>query len=232
MAGFPLFTERYLLTLIYSTVSDHPHAASVTDLCYDTHTAVVLVTNTGDRPLSSCNLECLALSIPELNHRIMGYRHAPMLLYPILVWVEILHWDCSNPLRSRVQLPSGSQTRSRPQTAHQSQTAAPAAKLTQHPLLAPSESHSCLTADWLMCDCSFTTASSPEEWTTVTYRDQDFIRSLCPVYYTDDDVDIRGRCSVSDYTAYGQLVFSVHIDFLCEDRLAVSEPSSDSKQEC
>ncbi|KAL7857796.1 hypothetical protein AOLI_G00178980 [Acnodon oligacanthus] len=220
MSEFPPFTERYLLTLIYSTVSDHPHTAS--DICYDTHTAVVRVTNTGDRPLSSCNLECLALSIPELNHRVMGYRHVPMLLYPILVWVESQHWDCSNPMRSRVQLPSGSQTQSRPQTAHQSRTAAPAAKLTQHPLLAPPES----------CESSFTTDSSAEEWTTVTYRDHDFIRSLCPVYYTDDDVDIRCRSSVSDYTAYGQPVFSVHIDFLCEDRLAVSEPSSDSKQEC
>ncbi|KAG9280681.1 hypothetical protein AMEX_G3421 [Astyanax mexicanus] len=228
MAEFIPFTERYLLRLIYYTASGPSSTESGKEQWYETHTALVRVTNTGDKQLSKCNIESLALSIPELNHRAMGYRNVPILLYTILIWVENIPLDLSLPHRTRAQLSSNLYSQPRPQTDCQASTSR-ASPLP--PLLAPSESDCCVTADHPSSDSFFTAGLNHKEWTTVTYRDYDFIRSICPVYSTDDEVDVIWCCSVSDYTAYGQLVFSVDMDFLCEAKQVDSNLSCDGTPE-
>ncbi|XP_035391518.1 uncharacterized protein LOC118242829 [Electrophorus electricus] len=194
-------------------------------LHYETHIATVRVTDTGDERLSESHLESLALSIPELNHRATGKPHAHTFLYPSCLEVVNLPWDSSAPLITGARLTSTPRARPSTPSAHRISSTKTAVKVqtppVQLPLLVQHENDSSYNEDWLKSD----------EWTTVAYKDHDYIRSFCPIYCAGDDVDVVGCCSVSDYTAYGQPVFSVYMDFLCEDSQTGNDLNSDCRQE-
>ncbi|XP_069048111.1 uncharacterized protein [Lepisosteus oculatus] len=52
-----------------------------------------------------------------------------------------------------------------------------------------------------------------EEWVSVQYGGREFLRVFSPVGYAEEE-EVLGRWAVSDYTAYGQLAFSLIADFL------------------
>lgn len=184
------------------------------------YTVATRLSNTEEKPLTKHNLQVLSMSIPELHQRVTG-RPSPFAFH-----TAYLQWDTlpKEPLALQPSTP--------PKTSSPIQHAALAKALRcslgkpagptpatpdKEDLPSSSSQEDGATApDWLKCDGSFIPDISNKEWTMVSFQNEDFMRCISPVVYTDDAGDIAGRCNMTDYTEYGQLVLSVDIDFLQE----------------
>lgn len=190
-----------------------------------TYTVAIRLSNTEEKPLTKHNLQVLSLSIPDLHQRIYG-RSRPLAFHKAYLSWEALPRE-----------PPGLQAFTPPRSSTPTQCTIPP-KAVRHSLGKPacsttttqikealpsssSSSSSCgqgeskaQPSDWLKCDGLFIPDLCHKEWTTVSFQKEDFVRCISPVPYTDTAGDIAGRCNIADYTEYGQLVFSVDVDFL------------------
>lgn len=191
-----------------------------------TYTVAIRLSNTEEKPLTKHNLQVLSLSIPDLHQRISGSPR------PLAFHKAYLSWEALPrvPLGLRVSTPPRSSTPtqctvppkavrrclgmsagSTPATPNND--VLPSSSSSSSPSSAQGESKA-QPSDWLKCDGSFIPDLGNKEWTTVSFEKEDFVRCISPVPYTDTAGDIAGRCNIADYTEYGQLVFSVDVDFL------------------
>lgn len=216
-----------VITLILFDSPTVSAAAAASPSSAKTYVVCVRLANTESKPLSKHNLQVLSLSIPELHRRIAG-RPKPIAFHRAYVHWEALSKDApvrpiSTPRPSSSRLHGLIQYELPPRAARAREglninTPSPTPSPKKVP--APSTSSSCLKAqtqpssDWLQCDGSFIPDVSIKEWSVVSYQSEEFTRCISPLAYTDDAGDIAGRCNVTDYTEYGQLVFSVDVDFL------------------
>ncbi|XP_046878928.1 uncharacterized protein LOC124469585 [Hypomesus transpacificus] len=230
------YTERYLLKLTFyaadcpvlsqSGVLKRPHRIP-------THTVRVRVTNTEERPLTFQNLQCLSLSFPDLYYRLTGNLYAPDLFHLAYLQTDFLSSESYLPARpTECQDPSyrGHTRNTRSCLEHQSV----AEELQQ---VSQGEGESC-TPDWMLCDGSFVPSYPGREWASINHGGQDFSRAFSSVTWTDNALDILGRCNITDYTVYEQFVFSVDVDILHPDHsdrtglISVSrEPSHSPRKE-
>ncbi|XP_062339406.1 uncharacterized protein LOC134037868 [Osmerus eperlanus] len=215
------YTERYLLTLIFyaadspvlsqSGVVKRPH-------CIPAHTVRVRVTNTEERPLTFQNLQSVSLSFPDLYYRLTGNPYAPDLFHLAHLQTDFLSSESYLPARPTECLEHHSVAEELQQVSQ-------------------GEGESC-TPDWMLCDGSFVPSYPGREWASINHGGQDFSRAFSSVTWTDNALDILGRCNITDYTVYEQFVFSVDVDILHPDhsdrtgQISVSrEPSYTPRKE-
>ncbi|KAG5267797.1 hypothetical protein AALO_G00225860 [Alosa alosa] len=219
----------YLADDLSSTINP-PENATMASPHSKTYTVAVRLSNTEEKPLTKHNLQVLSMSIPDLHQRITG---SPQ---PFTFHKAYLQWDavprtCPGPQTStppksssptHCTIPSKSSTPVQciiPPKALRRSLGKP--DITTHATPNKEDQPSCsvqenetTAPDWLKCDGSFIPGLSNKEWTTVSFENEEFVRCISPVAYTDNARDVAGRCNIADYTEYGQLVFSVDVDFL------------------
>ncbi|KAL2102628.1 hypothetical protein ACEWY4_001796 [Coilia grayii] len=225
--------ERYRMKFIFyidngsSSTTNSPETAAVASPRSKSYVVCVRLSNTEAKPLTKHNVQVLSLSIPDLHQRITG-RPRPFVFHKAYLHWEALSREPSAPapnpstpsgqLSSLVQwvLPPKAVRHHRESLANRTPPL-PANPNKEEPPSSSSSSSKKSEAqppDWLQCDGSFIPDVSIKEWAMVSYQGEDFTRCISPLAYTDDAGDIAGRCNVTDYTEYGQLVFSVDVDFL------------------
>ncbi|XP_062374540.1 uncharacterized protein LOC134062525 [Sardina pilchardus] len=253
--------ESYQMRFIFyladdlSSTTDSPGNAAMASPLSQTYTVSVRLSNTEEKPLTKHNLQVLSTSIPELHQRITGSTR------PFSYHKAYLQWDAlprESP-RPQTSTPPKASTPARctipPKSSTPIQCTIPPKALrrslrrpdvtthaTPNKEAQPSSTtwgNETSAPDWLKCDGSFVPGLGNKEWTTVSFQSEEFVRCVSPVAYTDSASDIAGRCNVADYTEYGQLVFSVDVDFLRSaeaggeelTRPTAASPAADSRDE-
>ncbi|XP_023655899.2 uncharacterized protein [Paramormyrops kingsleyae] len=193
-----VLAERYLLRLtLYDTENHHSVSDGCMDLLVPTETISARVTNLQEAALTIHSVVSLARSLPYLHCRVMGDPYRMRQVYPSFLQVDILPPNYTPPERN-----------TSPQFPHAT------------PMDVTSEGITTSPSDWMQCDGSFVphcSAPSGGEWTTVNFGDQTCFRFFAPVSYTENYADIVGRCTLTDYTAYGDCLFSVVVDLLTKE---------------
>ncbi|XP_029598042.1 uncharacterized protein LOC115180245 [Salmo trutta] len=223
------YAETYLMKLTFYAEDDPAFNLDFMKetYSYSTYTVTVRLTNTAEKPLTQQNLQCVALSIPDLHYRLTGHPYAPG-LHLAHLQTDPLPLDYSPP--ARPTLDPRKQTWDSVSLEHSTipltETSLPEGQF--HGSQGDSESSS--ITDWFLCDGSFVPDFPGKEWTSVNYGGLEFIRAFSPIRQTDNAADILGRCNITDYTAYDQFVFSVDVDILkAKDPSGTEESSPASK---